>query len=234
MIFALIALLALAVLAPLLLVLRGRTSARGARELALDLHRTQLRELDRDLAEGRILPDEHKTAILEVQRRILSAAAKEETAPHTGARWPVVATAVIVPLIAAGLYAVSGSRPLLPSVQSNAPEAQFAEQAALIAELRERLSQMDPASDRARQGYVLLGQVEESRGNDAGAASAYRLALRSRFDATIAARAAEASVRAEGGVSESTAALFRRALAAAPDAPWRPLAERRLQQPRLP
>jgi cytochrome c-type biogenesis protein CcmH len=234
MIFALIALLALAVLAPLLLVLRGRAATRGARELALDLHRTQLRELDRDLAEGRILPDEHKTAVLEVQRRILSAAAKEEAAIHTGASWPVIATAIAVPLVAFGLYVVSGSQPMMPSVPNTAPEARFAEQAALVEELRERLAQMDPMSDRARQGYVLLGSIEESRGNDAAAASAYRMALRSRFDPTVAARAAEAAVRAEGGVSDSTAALFRRALAAAPDAPWRPLAEQRLQQPRLP
>ena len=234
MIFALLALVALAVLAPLLLVLRGRTATRGARDLAVDLHRTQLRELDRDLAEGRILPDEHKTAMLEVQRRLLAAAATSEAEPLQGARWPVIATAAVIPLVAAGLYAGSGSQPQMPSVNNTAPEAQLAEQAALIGELRERLAQMDPASDRARQGYALLGSIEETRGNDAAAAAAFRNALRARFDATIAARAAEATVRAEGGVSDSTAALFRRALAAAPDAPWRPLAERRLQQPRLP
>ena len=234
MIFALIALLALAVLAPLLLVLRGRAAARGARELALDLHRTQLRELDRDLAEGRILPDEHKTAVLEVQRRILAAAAKPEAAPLPGARWPVLVTAAAVPLLAFALYFFSGSQPLMPSVTSADPDARFAQQALLIDELRERLAQMDPTSDRARQGYALLGSAEEARGNDAAAAAAFRMALRGRFDPTIAARAAEASVRAEGGVSDSTAALFRRALAAAPDAPWRPLAEQRLQQPRLP
>ena len=50
MIFVLIALLALAVLAPVLLGLRGRVDSRGARDLAVELHRTQLRELDRDLA----------------------------------------------------------------------------------------------------------------------------------------------------------------------------------------
>ncbi len=92
---------------------------------------------------------------------------------------------------------------------------------------------MDPASDRTRQGYVLLGTVEEARGRDGAAADAYRMALRGRFDPTVAARAAEAATRAEGGVSESSAALFRRALAAAPDAPWRDAVLQRLQQPRL-
>ncbi len=93
---------------------------------------------------------------------------------------------------------------------------------------------MNPASEQARRGYVLLGSVEESRGHDAAAAEAYRMALRAQFDPTIAARAAEASVRAEGGVSESSAALFRQALAAAPDAPWRDAVEARLQEKRLP
>lgn len=234
MIFAFIVLLALAVLAPLLLVLRGRAPTRGAREPALDLHRTQLRELDRDLAEGRILPAEHATAVLEVQRRLLAAGAADETAPRPGGHWPLVATAVAVPIVAFALYLGSGSQPFMPSVSTASQQARAVQEAALIEELRRRLAVMDPATDRARQGYALLGSVEEARGKDAAAASAYRMALRGKFDATIAARAAEASVRAEGGVSERSAALFRRALAAAPDAPWRDAALARLQQPRLP
>ena len=235
MIFVLIALLALAVLAPVLLGLRGRVDSRGARELAVDLHRTQLREIDRDLAEGRILPAEHATAKLEVQRRLLAAAAAEEATPRLGARWPVVVTLVIVPLAAAGLYAVSGSKPMMPSATGGGEQARANEEATLIDGLRAQLSTMDPNTDKARQGFALLGTVEEQRGNDAAAAAAFRMALQGKFDPTIAARAAEATVRAEGGVSESSAALFRRALAGAPaDAPWRAYVEQRLTQPRLP
>jgi len=234
MIWALIVLLALAVLAPVLLALRGRAESRSARDLAVQLHRTQLQELDRDLAEGRILPAEHATAVLEVQRRLLAAAGAPEAAQRAGARWPVVTAVVTVPLAAFVLYAVSGSQPGMPSVSAADQQARAAEEGALIAELKQRLASMDPASDRARQGYVLLGSVEEARGNPGAAAEAYRMALRGKFDATIAARAAEAAVRAEGGVSESSAALFRRALAAAPDAPWRDAVLQRLQQPRLP
>ncbi len=235
MIFGLIALLALAVLAPLLLVLRGRADARGARDPALELHRTQLRELDRDLAEGRLLQSEHKTAILEVQRRLLAVAATTEAAPRIGARWPVIATALVVPLIAVGLYAASNSQPNMPSVSSAGPQARLLEEAALIEALRQQLATMDPETDRTRQGYVLLGSAEEKRGNDSAAAQAYRAALRGKFNPTVAALAAEASVRAEGGVSESSAALFRRALAAAPAAaPWRRPVEQRLLEKRLP
>lgn len=233
MIWLLLVLVALAVLAPLLLSLRARTEARGARELAVQLHRTQLADLDRDLAEGRILPSEHGTAVLEVQRRLLAAAGADEAAARPGARWPVLAALVLVPLAAFGLYGVSGSQPGMPSVSASSQQARAAEQAALIDELRLRLATMDPAADRTRQGYALLGSVEEARGHDAAAAEAYRLALRGKFDADIAARAAEAAVRADGGVSESSAALFRRALAAAPDAPWRDAVLQRLQQPRV-
>lgn len=228
MIYALIALLALAVLAPLLLVLRASLSTRGVRELALDLHATQLRELDRDLAEGRILAAEHKTAMLEVQRRILAAAATQETATRAGARWPVLVTALAVPALALALYFVSGAQPNLPS--SDGPEARQIQEAALIDLLRHRLSQMEPGSERSREGYKLLGRAEESRRNFAQAAKDYRMALTGKFDPVIALHAAESSVQAEGRVSPSSADLYRQALAAVPDAPWRKLAEERLQQ----
>ncbi len=235
MIFVLIALLALLVLVPVLLVLRGQVESRGARDLAVDLHKTQLRELDRDLAEGRIMPAEHATAKLEVQRRLLAAAAAEETAPRMGARWPVIVTAVLVPLVAVGLYAVSDSKPMMPSAAGGGDMARASEEQQLIEGLRTQLAIMDPNTDKARQGFALLGTVEEQRGNDAGAAAAFKMALQGKFDPGIAARAADATVRAEGGVSESSAALFRRALAAAPaDAPWRDFVEQRLKQPRLP
>ena len=237
MIWLLVVLLAVAALAPLADVLRQGGAARGAKDLAVALHRGQLAELDRDLAEGRIMPAEHATAVLEVQRRLLAAAGETEPAAAVRSRAPLAVVLVLVPLAAFALYAVGGS-PGLPSVpkeQVRALVQRDAEEAALIGQLRERLAAMDPASERARQGYVLLGNVEEARGHDAAAAAAWGVALQSQFDATLAARAAEAASRAEGGVSEASAALFRRALDAAPaDAPWRGVAEQRLRQARLP
>ncbi len=234
MIFVLIVILALAVLAPVMLVLRRQIDSRGSRDLAVELHRTQLRELDRDLAEGRILPAEHATATLEVQRRLLAAAAAEDQTAATGARWPVIATLIVVPLAGLGLYAVSDSRPSMPSSRADTVQARANEEAVLIDGLRAQLALMDPETDKARQGYTLLGTIEAQRGNDAAAAAAFRMALQGKFDPTVAARAAEATTRAEGGVSESSAALFQRALAAAPpDAPWREYVEQRLKEPRL-
>ena len=232
MIWLAILVLAVAALAPLALVLRRRTAARGGRDPAIALHRDQLAELDRDLAEGRILPAEHATAKLEVQRRLLHAAGADEAAARPGSRAPVIAALALVPVLALGLYVIGGS-PNLPEASSR--EAHAAEEDALIAQLRERLAALDPHSEQARQGFLLLGNIEESRGNDAAAAVALRAALQVRFDPVLAARAAEAATRAEGGISDSTASLYRRALAAAPpDAPWRQAVEQRLAERRLP
>ena len=233
MIWIAIALLAVMALAPLAAALDRKTAAQGSRDPAVALHRAQLVELDRDLAENRILPAEHATAKLEVQRRLLAAAAMPEDGARVGSRFPVLAVAVLVPLAAVGLYMVGGS-PSMPSASPGASEAQAQramEETALIGQLRERLDAMDPNTEQARQGLVLLGNVEETRGNPAAAAAAWRRVLATRFDATLAVRTVDAAMRAEGGLSPASEALLRRALAAAPpDAPWREAVETRLKQ----
>lgn len=226
------ALLAAAVLAPLALTLRGRSTARGARDMAIALHREQLAELDRDLAENRILPAEHANAVLEVQRRLLATAAGEEaparTPGRTGGRLPVVAALGIVPALALAIYLLGG-RPGMPSVTGTDRAVGAAEEALLIGQLREQLAAMDPGSDRTREGYVLLGNAEAARGHDMDAAAAWRRALAIRFDPTLAVQAGAAELRAKGTVDGGIADLFRQALAAAPDAPWRAAVEERLK-----
>lgn len=230
MILAVFLLLALLALAPLAFVLHGAGHTRGTRDPALRLHKTQLGELDRDLAENRILPAEHATALLEVQRRLLAVA--DDRPVRTGSTTPVLITLLIVPLLAMGLYLVRG-QPGMPTLSPDSPEmAQIkrgAADAALIDTLRQRVQSLDPHTPQAREGYVLLGTIEEQRGADAAAAEAWVQALQSRFDPALAVRAAEALTRAEGKVSEASATLFRRALQGAPaDAPWRAAAEARL------
>lgn len=223
--------LALVALVPLALVLRRvGAGTRGTRDPALMLHRTQLGELDRDLAEGRILPAEHATAVLEVQRRLL--AVTDDRPVRTGSSTPVLVTLLVVPVVAMGLYLVQG-QPGMPTLRPGSPELALIKQRAaddaLVDTLRERVQSQDPGSPQAREGYVLLGTVEEARGKDAAAAEAWVQALQTRFDPALAVRAAEALTRAEGRVTDASAALFRRALLGAPpDAPWRAEAEARL------
>jgi cytochrome c-type biogenesis protein CcmH len=234
MIWIAIVLLAAVALAPLALSLRRTVVARSRRDAAIALHRAQLAELDRDLADGRIADAEHASAVLEVQRRLLAAAGTVETDDAGRSRSPVLIALLLVPVAAFALYVVGGSPglPAAPLAERIAAARAHAEQeAALIAQLRVRLAEMDPRSDRARQGYVLLGNAEASRGRLKEAADAWRTALAVHFDATLAAETGEAITEAEGRVTFEAATLFRRALAESPaDAPWRPMAEKRLSE----
>ncbi len=229
-------------LLPAALALRGAGAGLHDRHVpALALHRAQLRELERDRADGLIDGAEHGAARLEVERRLLAAADAQAQAQGTTAaasvRGRVGAGAVVLAMVlpaAFGLYLLGG-HPELPAQPERLRMAQADVRArqddALIATLRQGLAGLDPATPAARQGFVLLGQVEASRGNLAAAAAAWRVALSHGFDATLAVQAAEAQTRADGSVGPASAALFRRALDAAPaDAPWRELAEQRLAQ----
>ncbi len=231
--FAAAAALALTALAPLLLSLRRAASPRGRRDAALALHRAQLAELDRELAAGRLGAAEHASATLEVQRRMLAAAAADDTAPRRASRAPLLATLMLVPAAALLLY-LYGGHPDLPAAPLSAriAAAQLHEQQddALIARLRAGLARLDPHTDSARKGYVLLGTAEATRGRYAAAAAAWKIALAQRWEPDLAAEAAEAQTRADGRVTPATAAEFRRALAEAPaDAPWRKMVEERLK-----
>ena len=196
------------------------------------LYRAQAVELDRDLGERRISPAEHATAVLEVQRRLLAAAEAPDTPVTASDRTPLLLGLLLVPVAAVGLYLIGG-RPDLPAQplaqRMNEADKRLAEEAVMADQLRTALAGVDPHSDKARQGELLLGNLEASRGNFAGAADEWRKALAIRFDPLLAAQVADATSRAEGRVSEASAALFRQALASAPsDAPWRGEVEQRL------
>jgi cytochrome c-type biogenesis protein CcmH len=234
MIWLAVAVLAGVSLAPLALSLRRAAVTRSRREAAIALHRAQLVELDRDLADGRIAASEQASAALEVQRRLLAAAGSGEPDTQANATSTVWFALVLLPIGALALYLVGGSpempaQPLADRIA--AARLREAREATLITELRKRLDAIDPHSEQARQGYVLLGNAEASRGRLQDAADAWRTALTVRFDATLAAEAAEAISEVNGEVTVEAAALFRRALTEAPpDAPWRPMAEKRLSE----
>ncbi|GGG32271.1 hypothetical protein GCM10010964_20260 [Caldovatus sediminis] len=260
-----LALLAAAALAPLALALLRppRRAPRGRREADLALYRAQLAELDREREAGRLDAAAHRAAVLEVQRRLIGTPDEETAAP--GRRPSSALALALVPAIAAlslGLYLWRGA-PGLPS----APHVERAEAArreeALLAELRARLARLDPASETARQGYLLLGNAERARGNLAGAAEAWTRALGARFDPGLAGDLAEVELErgeteaatrwitrglaeaprdprlrflaglaeARAGRPETARAAWRALLAdAPPDAPWRTLVERRLNE----
>ena len=234
MIWLALAVLAALTIAPLAWTLRRAGDARGRREAAMALHRSQLDELERDLAERRIDAAEHATAVLEVQRRLLSANATLDATPRTSSRAPLIAALVLVPLAAFALYlpGASPSMPALPlAARVAAAEKQRTDEAALVDRLREKIAGLDPKSEQARAGLVLLGNVEDERGNLPAAADAWREALNTRFDPLLAAQTAEAISRVAGQVTPEAVTLFQQALAgAAADAPWRGVVEQRIKE----
>ena len=71
-------------------------------------------------------------------------------------------------------------------------EVQSRQERQLLAALQTRLAQLDPRSEQARQGQVLLGDAEARWGNLAAAARAWQAALVVRPDPALDARLADA------------------------------------------
>jgi cytochrome c-type biogenesis protein CcmH len=193
--WAAIGLLALAAVLPLALVaLRHSAEARGRREADLALYRAQLAELDREREAGRLDEAAHHAAVLEVQRRLL--AAPEDTGavaaarPLAPSRLALIAGVVAVPVFALGIYLLHGV-PGMPSAPYAERREAMARDEALLATLRARLAALDPASDAARRGWILLGNAERGRGRLEGAADAYGRALAGGFDAEVASQLAQ-------------------------------------------
>lgn len=237
MIWLWLAVVAAASLAPLVWFAWSGGLLRGRRDAALALHRAQLDELDRDLAEGRLIPGEHVAARLEVQRRLLAEAEQTEAASSSSGPAGIVCLSVLVPALALVLYVTAGGAPNYAALRDAAQQqgqlaAQNASQdEAVIGRLRATLATMDPHTDAARRGYVMLGQAEISLGHLQAAAAAWRKALAQRFDPMLGAETAEVISQAEAHVTPEAAGLFRRALAEAPpDAVWRKQVEKRLTE----
>jgi len=201
MIFALMAALAVILTLPLLLAFRGPTTARGRREAALAIHRAQLAELHRDLAEARIAPTEFAGAKLEIERRLLAADSLADKPLDGQAKFLLLATALAIPAMAFLLYLPSKSYyvPSEPHAQWAAQQAKAATQIdTFITELRAHLATVDPNSVDASEGQALL---------------------------------AEALAEKAGGLTPESIALFKQSLAnAPPNAKWRQLDEQRLIQ----
>lgn len=228
------AVLAAVAITPLLFVMIRASRVRYRRDTALALHRAQLEEIDRDLADGRLKPEEYRSAKVEIERRLLAADRLSEVNADRSARGMLIAAAVLIPVAGVALF-LPGSLPLVPS-EPHASVVRQQQAAArrddkLIAMLRSKIAQLPPDSEHAREGYILLGQALLSRQEITKAADAWRHALAIGFDPSLAAATAEAESEAAGHVTAPAASLFRKALAQGPkDAKWRKLAERRLRE----
>jgi cytochrome c-type biogenesis protein CcmH len=211
-------------MAPLLIVL-GRHAARGRRDSAMALYRAQLRELERDSAEGRLDERERTAARLEIERRLLAEAEAQEPPMRPGRVSAALVLLLAIPLAGGLLYLVRGQPQMPPEPYAKVAAQAKREQAqadALIARLRARLATLDPHTEQARVGYVLLGNAEAAQGQDAAAAAAWRTALAVRFEPNLAVEIVAAVLRSGQHLRPADVRALRRALAEAPaNVPWR-------------
>lgn len=193
--------LALVLMAPLLWVFRGSRALNNRRETALQLHRGQLDELQRDLADGRIAQTEYEGAKLEIERRVLAADTLRDPAADGNAKLFLFAAAALVPVMAFLLY-LPGSTPNVPSEPHAAwilkQQKAQSQVTTLITQLRAHLAGEDPNSVDASEGQAYLG---------------------------------EALAEQAGALTPEAVALFKQSIANAPaNASWRQLDEERLVQ----
>lgn len=142
-------------------------TAATAREVNTALYRSQLAELERDLAAGTLAPDDERQARLELQRRLLedTAARDDASAAPAGTRRTTLALALAVPLLAGGLYAWLGTPAALQPQAPPAPDAVAGEMERMIAALAARLeAQPDNPAGWAMlaRSYRAMGRIDEA------------------------------------------------------------------------
>jgi cytochrome c-type biogenesis protein CcmH len=184
--------LALVLMTPMVFAYRGG-GARDRRMAALAIHRAQLDELKRDLAEQRIGVPEYAAAKLEVERRLLTADSLTERKLDGNAQLLLILTLIAIPVAAFALY-LPGSTPSVPSephtqwlAKQQAADAQLDQ---LIALLRARLAGEPTNTTDASQGEAYLAEALAER---AGTITPESLAL---FQQSLAHAPAQASWRA--------------------------------------
>jgi cytochrome c-type biogenesis protein CcmH len=220
LIFCLTAAAIMAVLVPLSRAPENSDPAAQAKGVYLD----QLRELERDLAEGRIEPPEAAAARAEIARRLIHTESETPQAPmvrNSAAARRITALVALcgIPLVALGLYLSLGS----PNLAGQPLAARLAEPpapddiAALIARVEEHLARAPEDGG----GWEVIAPVYLRLGRAADAANAYRNAIRlNGYSAARQTGLGEAILAAEGGVVTAEARqAFERASETEPAAP---------------
>jgi cytochrome c-type biogenesis protein CcmH len=196
--WAICAALAALALALVLRPLLARRAAAGVsrREANIAIYRDQRRELDADLAAGKLAPAEHEKARAELEARLLEDvdAAGEATPRPRGGRRTAVLVGIAMPLAALAVYLAVGSPGAL-SPQAD-PGAVTAEQIdEMVGRLAARLRENPDDAD----GWKMLGRSYAVLGRFGEAVDAYaKAAVRAPRDAQLLADFADALAMAHG------------------------------------
>jgi len=174
--------IALAFVMPTLLQRAPSADENDNEEANVEIYRDQLRELDADLANGIVSPEQYRQDRDEIERRLLddvaspAAAPSKKSKPVAGERGAAYAVALGIPVLAVALYLLVGNSAALsggppPSFPSGAPDGQMSQQGieANVAALAKRLEQNPADAD----GWAMLGRSYINLEKYSEAANAY-------------------------------------------------------------
>ncbi|MDH3319980.1 MAG: c-type cytochrome biogenesis protein CcmI [Betaproteobacteria bacterium] len=187
--------------AALILVLRPLLARRSANPVSrraanIAIHRDQLRELEADLAAGKIAPQEHEKARGELEARLLEDvdAATEHAAPPPGGKGAAALVGIAVPLAALAIYFAVGAPDAL-TLRAGQPPVGAHEFEGMVAKLAARLRE-NPDDE---EGWKMLGRSYAVLGNFPRAVDAYtEAARRAPRDAQLLADFADTLAMARG------------------------------------
>ncbi len=220
-IFAAMVAVALAVVVIPLLRSRQQVET-GDEHQDLAVYRDQLDELKQAEEQGLLSEREAKEARLEIERRMLKAAARAE-APSSArpiGRWVALVVVLVIPALSLGLYHDLGS-PGLPDVpfasrtdMNGMPGTQHQAIERLVEKLAKRMESRPDDVD----GWMLLGRSYASLGRYADAVDAFQNAVLARpEDSDLYLALGESMVYAAGGkVIDDARAIFKTALSLEP------------------
>ena len=181
------------VLRPLLT--RRERAGVSRRSANIAIHRDQLRELDADLAAGKIAPADHERARAELESRLLEDAdAAQHAAPRRGGRGAAVLVGLAIPACALAIYFFVGS----PGAFDSRADA-HALSAGQIEAMVERLAARLRENPEDAEGWKMLGRSYAVLGRFPEAVDAYtKAAVRAPRDAQLLADFADALAMARG------------------------------------
>lgn len=164
---------------PPLLRTRNQAGVATHDETNIGIYRDQLRELDADLQSGALSRERYDEARSEIERRLLAesggqvdVAASLTTLPRS--RSTAIAIALIVPVLAAGIYLIAGNPGGLSPERSVRPAMPDAQQfTAMVDKLALRLKEKPEDAE----GWTMLGRSYVVLGRFAEAAKAFETAV---------------------------------------------------------
>ncbi len=218
---------------------QGRVTGPGQNELNIVLHRKRLVELEADLANGVLNETQFAQARDDLERELLqelsNAPDRAAAVPgKSGSRFSALAIAVILPVLALGLYYKLGDWRMLESAaQQQAADAPTGTQAASdtdtpagamppIAEMVKKLEAQLAKDPNNAKGWLMLGRsyIYTNRYQDAVRAYAQAETLTDPPDAQVLTEYAEAlSMANDNRMSGAPERLIARALKLQPDNP---------------